>query len=155
MKDSRALDMMLIDLLNRWEGFVDEARQRAATHSEYEQGFVEGFEAAFNEVRLLFAQVNGLPSQYQDDSESDIDFVLRPDTPKVAQDAPLWEYLYVTFDQDATGYWHVRDVSGLHTPIQHPMPSFNEAVQFLREDGGWRLTNFAKGIHVFRRPAKT
>lgn len=152
MNQSTALDVLLLDLIHQWEAFMDEAR-RADSPSQYEQGFIEGFEAAFSEVRLLFAQVKGLPTHITslppsaDDAE--LDFALLPENEVL--DEPAWEYLYVRFEQTDDGHWHIRDINGIRQDDWQSMDSFNEAVQYLREQGGWRLTNFAKGIHVFRR----
>ncbi|HLA42947.1 MAG TPA: hypothetical protein VJZ27_05900 [Aggregatilineales bacterium] len=131
----------------RWESFVEKARQSESLPSDYEDGFLEGFETAAMELRALLARVRGLPAP---PPVAEREEIVKPNNIPVTE--PEWEYLYVTFEKTPEGLWRVKLVNGVSKSIWDDAMSFDEAVQQLRQKEGWRLTNFARGIHVFRRP---
>lgn len=137
-------------LIEAWEQLAVDLSQNT-TVTEHDRGFAEGLAAASSELRILLAQLNGLPvpSPYELDN-GDIEMDFRSD-PNPLSPEPEWEYLYITFEQTANGDWMLKDMNGLWLPEWGNAPSFDQAVEQLRHRQGWRLVSFAKGIHVFRR----
>jgi hypothetical protein len=121
----------IYSLLEQWES--TEATDEALT--DYERGILEGKRQAALEIRALLGQIQETKNKEDDDGPGKTG----------------WEYLYVTFSQEENGVWMVKDVhSGEPFELENAS-TFSEAIYQLRERGGWRLTNFARGIHVFRR----
>jgi len=133
MPKNEALPTLLRELLQEWE-------KHPVSGDDYARGYSDGLAEAARGLRTALAQVNGLDAHPAalplGEPESDA----------------AWEYLYVTFHQADTGVWQLQTVNGVWDADWQDAPTFDEAVQRLRQDGGWRLTNFARGIHVFRRP---
>jgi hypothetical protein len=141
--------MQLAQLWEQWASQVSQSPQV----SPHDQGFAEGLAAASSELRILLAQLGGLPlpSPYEL-ANGDIEMDFRPAPDQIPEESESeWEYLYVTFEQTPQGDWLLKDMHGLWQPDWGNTPSFEQAIALLRERQGWRLTNFAKGIHVFRR----
>lgn len=143
--NTTVLQQLLLNLSHQWRAFADAPRQNL---SDYEQGFVAGFEAAAQELDILVAQILGLPLPEPIEDDFELEIVSPPTEKNEAE----WEYLYVRFEQNAEGGWYLKDVNGFwHSPWKTTL-TFAEAVEQLRNHEGWRLVSFAKGIHVFRRP---
>ncbi|MFP4321725.1 MAG: hypothetical protein ACLFTK_04660 [Anaerolineales bacterium] len=139
--------MKLHDLIDRWETWLQAVDDRP--RPEREQGFIDGFQAAVNEVRTLYAQVYGLPLSEALGNDVNLDI---PPSDVPAAETPEWEYLYVTFQKDTKGAWIIDQINGVPSEDARVLGSFTDAVAHLRNQGNWRLTSVAQGIHVFRRP---
>ena len=142
MSEPQSLLAMALGLLGKWETFVSKARKQDNFDAleDYERGFVAGFEAAEAELRTLIAQVHGLP-------------LTNPaEEPSLTTEGAEWEYLYIRFEQTEERVWRLNEVNGIRQLQWETAPSFEEAIRRLRDEHGWRLTTFAKGLHVFRRP---
>lgn len=136
-------------LIDKWDHFLEQHLQANNTHplTEHERGFLEGFATATNELRTLVAQLQGVTPKNRIFDTQDIEISRSNE-----ENPPEWEYIYVSFEETPDGIWRVNRVNGVEQPGWDDALSFNEAVRKLRDNGGWRLTNYAKGIHVFRRP---
>jgi hypothetical protein len=143
----------VVALVDKLEQLASDLNQNPAA-SPHDQGFADGLAAASGELRILLAQFNGLPlpSPYEL-ANGDIQMDFRP-TEDEEEVELEWEFLYVTFEQTQAGDWMLKDVNGLWHSNWGNAPSFGQAVEQLRNQEGWRLVSFAKGIHIFRRPQR-
>ncbi len=146
MSRSDSFYIKLHELIQRWETWLASVENQP--RPDREEGFIQGFQAALDEIRVLYAQVYGLPQDTPlNDDAPDINIPHTPD-----REEPAWEYLYVTFEKTDTGEWMIDTINGVPSNHAHILGNFSDAVAHLRDQGNWRLTNVAQGIHVFRRP---
>jgi|GEM_PF-3801203 len=156
-KPEAALPTLLLELMEKWEEFSYKVQKSPSAKElgEYEKGFVAGFEAAHMELRTMIAQVQGIQLPKTKPLDVPITDISAQGVDATPVPQQIWEYLYVKFEQTSEGVWRLQEVNGVEQLDWHKAPSFDDAIQRLREEEGWRLTTFSKGLHVFRRTPST